>query len=762
MAIPHAAPLIVSTILASSASLSAQAAVEWAPADPPMLTRWAAEIDPAAPLPEYPRPQLTRDDWLNLNGLWHYAVTKVGADQPDQHDGRILVPFAIESSLSGVKRVFLPDEVLWYERTFTVPADWGNRRIMLHFGAVDYRADVFVNGQRVGTHQGGYDPFHLDITDALDGAGEQALVVKVTDPTWAEGTPRGKQTLDPGGIMYTPTSGIWQTVWLEPVAAGGIDDLTIVPDVEAGQVRVRVDTLGDAANRTVRVTVRDGDATIAEGAGSAGKAVVLDLPDATLWSPDNPHLYDLDIALIDANRNVVDEVGSYFGMRSVGVAEVEGVKRLTLNGEPLFMFGPLDQGFWPDAGYTAPTDAALRYDLEVTKQLGFNMTRKHIKVEPARWYFHADQLGVLVWQDMPSINSYDANKVPGGVPEIDAEAFETELRAMIDHLENHPSIAMWVIFNENQGEHRTEALAELVRELDPTRLVNAGSGGRVDHAGGDVHDEHPYPAPRLFEHDGSRVFVLGEYGGIGLPFGDNNPWQAGAWGYTTVADGESLEDRYAEYGEIIRSFKEEHALGAAVYTQITDVEIEINGLLTYDRQLKVDPAWIAKATNFQWSGPYYTDAVATSQERGQTWKYTFDKPADNWTTRDFDDADWQSGLAPFGDEGAKRHLPVRTEWTGDHIWLRREFNLYGLYEQDLDHLVVTSTHDDAMKVYINGVLAVDEPGARHTYEARSIRPEARAAIELGGINVLAVVCEETGGDQQIDVGLLVRRPNRDE
>ena len=353
--------------------------------------------------------------------------------------------------------------------------------------------------------------------------------------------------------------------------------------------------------------------------------------------------------------------------------------------------------------------------------------------------------------------------MPGGAPTIDAEAFETELRAMIDnageraehrhvgHLQREPGRA------PHGGATPTSSKNSTRR-----RLVNAGSGGRTDHRGGDVHDEHPYPAPRLYPHDGSRAFVLGEYGGIGLVVGDNNPWQAAGWGYTTVPDGEALEDRYAEYAEMIRDFKDNHGLAAAIYTQITDVEIEINGLLTYDRVLKVDPAWIAAANRFEWAGPSFGDVVPTSQERPQAWKYTFDEPVDGWTARDFDDADWKVGQAPFGDDASREVLPIATEWTSDDIWMRKEFTLYDLGDSDLDELFLSSTHDDDLRVYINGVLALDEPGARHTYETRRISADAREALDPDGINVLAVHCRETGGDQQVDVGIVLRSPNRGE
>ena len=740
----------------AAASVVAAQSQDWEPVDPPMLTRWAKDIDPKLPLPEHPRPQMMRDAWQNLNGLWEYAVTQ--GDEPDDMDGHILVPYPIESSLSGVKREFTADDTLWYKRTIDVPADWDGKRVMLNFGAVDYRTEVVVNGKSVGIHQGGYDPFSFDITDALTGD-ENEVVVKVTDPTWTEGIPRGKQTLSPAGIMYTPTSGIWQTVWMEAVSEAGVEDLHMVPSVEDSTLTVTVDTYGDGS-QPVMVAIMDGDKVIARGRGGSGNEIEIEVPGAELWTPDNPHLYDVAVSVLGPDDRPVDSVKSYVGMRSVALEQVDGVAQLMLNGEPIFHFGPLDQGFWPDGVYTAPTDEALRYDLEVTKELGFNMTRKHIKVEPARWYYHADQLGLLVWQDMPSINSYDANQVPSGFPEIDKEAFERELRAMIDNLENHPSIVMWVIFNESQGQHDTAKYVDLVRELDPSRIINQASGGRHDGVG-DVYDHHPYPAPRLFEHPSDKAFALGEYGGIGLKASDNNPWQDRGWGYTNVQSGDDLENLYARYADLIREFKEDHDLTAAVYTQITDVEIEVNGLLTYDRELKVDPEWIAKANRFEWAGPTFDSVVATSKDEPQSWQYTFTNPGTaDWAGPDFDDSGWQTGDAPFGDEGAQAHLPINSEWTGDQIWMRRTFTLDNLEKGDLERLRIASTHDDEMRVYINGVLAFEEGGARHTYEYGKLSKAAQAALKFDGDNVLAVTCIETGGDQQVDVGLAVEDANR--
>jgi len=741
---------IAAVALAGCAALRpAQEAGGWKPKDPPMLTRWAKDVDPRMPMPEYPRPQLTRKNWQNLNGLWNYAVVKKGSDQPATWDGRILVPYPIESALSGVKRPFQPDEVLYYQRSFKVPAGWEGKRVILHFGAVDYRAEISVNGKRVGSHEGGYDPFSLDITEQLEGDGEQTLTVRVTDPTWTEGIPRGKQTLSPAGIMYTPTSGIWQTVWLEPVAEGGIERLHIVPDVKGGTVKVTVDLYGHAKGE-VSVKVAGAQAVT----GQAGSAVTVPMNNPELWTPDHPHLYNMTVQAIQDGRPV-DEVGSYFGMRSVEMAFLDGHQRVLLNGEPVFMFGPLDQGFWPDGCYSAPTDAALKSDLEVIKQLGFNTVRKHIKVEPARWYYHADRLGLLVWQDMPSANSYDTP--PGGRPAVDAPAFETQLKAMIKNLENHPSIVMWIIFNESQGKHDTIHLVKLAQELDSSRLVNEDSGhqdfgGRYEGVG-DLFDEHPYPPPRAYESPKSRAFVLGEYGGIGLKAGDNNPWQSKGWGYTTTANAEELENLYAKFAGMIHQFKEKNGLVGAIYTQITDVEIEINGLMTYDRHLKVNPKWIAKANRFEWSGPTFDSLIPTSQNASPVYQYTFRTPGADWMKPDGDTSRWQQGPGGFGTKDTPGIGRIGTTWDSPDIWLRRTINLPALSKQQLDHLVLNLHHDDDVQVYINGVLAYEKVGWESGYVQVALSESARKALKPGAANLVAVHCHQTGGGQYIDVGL---------
>ena len=742
--------LMLSAVLAASLTVcSSRGAEGWKPVDPPMLTKWAKDIDPACPRPEYPRPQLTRGEWKNLNGLWNYAVVKQGGARPSDWDGRILVPFGIESSLSGVKRAFMPDEVLYYQRNIEIPDDWSGRRIILHFGAVDYASEVFVNGKRVGGHEGGYNPFSFDITDYIAGAGVQSLVVKVTDGTSSVGKPRGKQTLHPNGIMYTPTSGIWQTVWLEPVSQGAIEDLHILPDLKNSEVVVDADLYGNADGE-IKVTVGNQSVT-----GKVGKDIRVPISNPVLWSPENPYLYDMTVEVIRDGK-VADKVGTYFGMRSIELAEVDGVQRLLLNGEPCFMFGPLDQGFWPDGVYTAPTDEAMKYDLDITKQFGFNMTRKHIKVEPARWYYYADKLGLLVWQDMPSVNSYDP---PNPRPEIDRDAYETQLRETVDNLENHPSIVMWVVFNESQGKHDVIKLTTLARKLDPSRLVNEDSGGQDNryYGVGDVADFHPYPAPRAFDAPDHVAFVLGEYGGIGLKVGDNNPWQDKGWGYTNTKDSRELEDLYAQFAGKLRQYRDENGLCAAVYTQITDVEIEINGLMTYDRKLKVDPELIAKANRFEWTGPVYTSLVPTSDKTDITYEYTFNKPDSDWMKANADTRDWKKGLGGFG---INTHARTGTEWNSSDIWVRRTFKMPKLNSKQLENLAINLFHDDAVEIWLNGVLILEKDRWESDYKAIRLSDAAKKALKQGKENVIAIHCHQDFGGQYIDFGLGILDPAR--
>ena len=460
---------------------------QWKPAGERIQTEWAAQVDPAHVLPEYPRPQMERDRWQNLNGLWQYAVVPKDAARPAEFEGEILVPFAVESSLSGVGRRLDEQSELVYFRTFAVPSSWRGQQVLLHFGAVDWKADVWVNDVKVGSHEGGFTPFSFDVTAALAPKGtENTLTVRVWDPTDKGPQPRGKQVSRPEGIWYTPVSGIWQTVWLEPVPRQHIESLRITPDIDRRVLSVQPLLSADAADCLTEVDVYDGARLVATGRSINGQPVDIRMPeDLKLWSPDSPALYDLKVRLKDGRQKTLDEVKSYAAMRKFStLRDKDGIVRLALNNKPLFQYGPLDQGWWPDGLYTAPTDEALRYDVELTKRLGFNMIRKHIKVEPARWYTHCDRLGVIVWQDMPSGDrnpewqnrQYFAGTELTRTPQSEA-IYRKEWKEIIDCLYSHPCIGVWVPFNEAWGQFKTPEIAAWTKQYDPTRLVNPASGG---------------------------------------------------------------------------------------------------------------------------------------------------------------------------------------------------------------------------------------------------------------------------------------------
>ena len=582
------------TLLFAAGSILSAPAQAWQPAGDKIKTAWADKVDPACPLPEYPRPTLVRPAWQNLNGHWNYAIRPADAPQPELFDGKILVPYPVESSLSGVQRRLAENEVLWYERRFTVPAEWRQGALLLHFGAVDWEADVYLNGIRVGGHKGGYTAFSIDIAPYLT-RGEQTLAVRVTDPTDRGTQPRGKQVTEARTIWYTPVTGIWQTVWLEPVPESRIASLRTTPDIDTKSLTVEAAIVGARRGDIVEITLRDNGRTVAETRAAAGEPLRLTLPEMKLWTPDTPMLYDLETTLLRGGKSV-DRVGSYAAMRKNSVVRgKEGFLRLALNDRECFQFGPLDQGWWPDGLYTAPTDEALAYDIIKTKDLGFNMIRKHVKVEPERWYWHCDRLGILVWQDMPNggpspewqNNRYFDGTEAKRTAESEAQ-FRKEWKEIVDQLYNHPSVAMWVPFNEAWGQFRTEEIARWTKDYDPTRIVNAASGGNFYPDAGEVLDIHSYPHPRFFLFDIGRVNVIGEYGGIGLPL-EGHLWQPDQnWGYVRFKNAGEVTDEYVRYAEMLERLIPTGCSGA-VYTQTTDVEIEVNGLMTYDRKrMKVD------------------------------------------------------------------------------------------------------------------------------------------------------------------------------
>jgi hypothetical protein len=601
--------------------------IPWRPAEGPLATRWTSQVTPDNALPEYPRPQMVRPDWMNLNGLWEYAITTLDAPRPDSFPGRILVPFPLESALSGVMKQLKPGQLLWYRRTISVPRKWRDRHVLLHFGSVDWQAEVFVNGQKLAEHKGGYDPFNVDITGALNPGRNQEVVVRVWDPTDLGRTnnanaprqPSGKQRSTPYGTEYSQVSGIWKTVWLEPVAAASIEKYEVTADIDKKILLVKVLGTGTDDSFSVEAAALDNGRVVARASGKPGGFVTLEIPDCRLWKPDDPFLYDLKISLFQGDRKM-DEVQGYFGMRKIAVGkDAAGVNRLMLNNQFVFQCGLLDQGYWPDGLYTAPTDSALRFDIELMKELGFNLSRKHGKVEPDRWYWWCDKLGLMVWQDMiPKFPAagYGANELYTS-PE-DAAQFELEMKRMIDGLRNHPSVIVWTVFNETWGQYDTKRLTKMVKELDPTRLVNSASG--CENFGvGDIIDGHQYPGPDpgptkswppagpdewqwevKAMPDSTRAALPGEYGGTFL-FYPENSWNKTLKGlepftnagYPLLKTREELTERLLAMLKTLHSMIETNGISGGIYTQFSDVEVECNGLVTYDRGLiKIDSARI--------------------------------------------------------------------------------------------------------------------------------------------------------------------------
>lgn len=565
-----------------------------------LKTPWAEDLDPSAPLPEYPRPQLVRDAWQNLNGQWDFAILPKGSSPETGFAGKITVPFAVESLLSGVQKTVGPENELWYERTFDLGLDRKGKRVMLNFGAVDWEAEVWVNDKQAGKHKGGYDAFSFDITELLVKGKTQKIRVRVWDPSDSGPQPRGKQVKEPKGIWYTPVTGIWQTVWVETVAESFIASSYSVTDFGNSSQVFYPEVKNAQEGQEVEVTLLESGKAVASFKAPANKPLTLKIPNPQAWSPDSPTLYDVSIKLFQGKK-LVDQVKSYAAFREIKMAKgADGHQRMFLNGEALFQYGPLDQGWWPDGLYTAPTDQALLFDIENTKEMGFNMIRKHVKVEPARWYYHADRLGMLVWQDMPSGDMGNRWEVRPGVirdgmnkvrtPESE-EIFKAEWKEVINEFKFFPSIVVWVPFNEAWGQFKTTEIVNLTKELDDTRLINSASGGNFEMEGtkivGDIMDLHNYPDPVMPDpaiFGAETVLVLGEFGGLGLPLEGHTWQQKDNWGYQSFSTTDELKNRYAilieDLAELIPK-----GLAAAIYTQTTDVEIETNGLMTYDRKV---------------------------------------------------------------------------------------------------------------------------------------------------------------------------------
>ena len=738
--------IVISLLLFFASGIPAQ---PWQMQKAPLMTPFAAKVDTANVLPEYPRPQMVRKNWMNLNGIWEFqpAMSQTETLPTTKLSSKILVPFPVESALSGI---MAHHDKLWYRRTFSIPKNWKGQQVMLHFGAVDYETEVFVNGQSVGTHQGGYDSFSFDITSKLLTGKPQVLTVRVYDPTDAATFPRGKQTLTPGGIMYSSVTGIWQTVWLEPVPQTHISDIKMVPNIDNSTLVFKASAESTLSNNTVEVEVKNGAKIITKYKGNANEELVIPLPNPKLWSPDSPFLYDLKVTL-KTNGKSIDSIRSYFGMRKIAMVQVDGFQKMMLNNKFVFQMGPLDQGYWPDGLYTAPTDEALQFDIKTMKQAGFNMVRKHIKVEPYRWYYWADKMGLLVWQDMPSVNSYAKVRPP-----VDQTTFKVQLEKMIQTHWNQPSIVIWVVFNEGQGQHNTEALVSAVKELDPSRLVNqcSGSNKRV----GDILDIHKYPSPAC-PVSSKQILACGEYGGVAYSI-DNHIYQK-AFGHGSVNNGDDWLDSYATFIDNLIGFKTNNGLSAAVYTELTDVEGEMNGFITYDRAVvKVDLNKLSEINQRVIKNlAKVVDILPTSQVNPQNWRFTFNQPSADWYTAAFNHTQWNDSVAPF-EPATKRNIrEIKTNWNTPDIWMRKEFKVGILTPEALKNLIFFINHNDDCEVYINGVLAAKLNDSTNGYSTLPFSAEAKNAIKQNSLNVIAIHCHNTKGSQIIDAGISIRSYN---
>lgn len=719
----------------------------YAPVGGRIMTEWGEKVTPENAWREYPRPQLRREAWQNLNGLWDYAIQPMGMAKPGTFEGKILVPFAVESALSGVGKSVMPDQKVWYRTKFTIPGNWSGQQIILNFQAVDWEATVWVNGKLAGTHKGGSTMFSFNITKLL-GRGEQELVVSAWDPTDTGSQARGKQVLNPSGIWYTPVSGIWQTVWLEPVNPVHIASVNPVADIDRGSVTLQTEIAGIRSTDELKITVRKDNRTILEQTFQASASVTFQVPSPKLWTPQTPELYGMELSLV-RNGRVLDKASSYFAMRKIAmVADQFGFQRLQLNHETVFQYGTLDQGWWPDGLLTPPSAEAMRYDMEVLKDMGFNMLRKHIKIEPFLYYYYADSLGLLLWQDMPS-GFETARRSEQHVaftaaedwarPEESARQFEYELKTMIDQLRFFPSIVTWVVFNEGWGQYETKRLVEWTMKYDPTRLIN-GVSGWTDRNVGHMFDAHQYPGPGMVpadKHPG-RVIVLGEFGGLGLPM-ESHLWDPNMrnWGYRTYT---SAPELIKEYIKLIHNLYPliYKGLSAAVYTQTTDVEGEVNGLLTYDRKaIKIDPDLLRIL-----HAPLYapvTRAVRNLVHDSET------TPQDIKIARKFPGDGWQV-KAPSGEfQTIKGPLAVSRE---ESIWSASSFTLKEIPEGISLKIRTAAT----IKVFLNGHLVLEKRtvGRRH-YEEINLT-EFRGFLKKGE-NILAIEAPGYEADAPFDYGL---------
>lgn len=761
--------ILTLSFLCVALSLSAH---EWSPKQAPLMTQWGENVTPENAHREYPRPQMVRSQWQNLNGLWNYAVTKKDEPKPATiAQGQILVPFAIESALSGVQQKFTPEDKLWYETSFTVPKDWKGKRIILHFGAVDYSSVIYVNGQKVGAHRGSSDAFRIDVTDALKGAGPQKLLVEVTDPTDTGFQPLGKQKLQPSGIYYTPVSGIWKTVWMEPVPVSHIYTMRGYADVDKSEYLFTPILDRPAKGHKVRVTVYDNGTKVATATGLPNKEMTIKIENQKLWSPETPFLYDMKVELVSGSK-VIDVVDTYFGMRKISTAkDKNGIQRLMLNNEPYFHIGLLDQGWWPDGLLTPPSDQALVYDIEFAKKAGFNTLRKHIKQESDRFYYHCDRLGVLVWQDAVASKDtkwWSKSRVEPVLSEYESQTFIHEFKNLVDQLFNFPCIYQWVIFNEGWGQHDTPNMINWISYLDPSRLNSVS--GWMDYGRGDVCDIHRYTGPGKIDNAGGyRPLVLGEFGGLGYVVKDR-VWPAKTT-RTHYINAANLEQYVSDYERVFYQLRilKEQGLAGAIYTQITDVEGEINGLMTYDRKhTKIDVEQLQKLNNLLLTTPVLLkEVMPNSEKEAQMWTYTtrWEWIKDGWNTEGYDIRQWEEAPGFFGfvRPGSVHNTPItekcsfahtpKTEWRSSNIWLRREIELDEIPQNPLLYI----WYFTEAEVYVNGHLVFEAKGRNAPYPHYEYHKfiEGTEKYLRKGKNLIAVHCKNTGGKhvQAVDLGI---------
>lgn len=697
-----------------------------------IMTRWGKEVTSENAWREYPRPQLQRSEWQNLNGLWEYTITPKSSDKPDEFQGNILVPFAVESALSGVAKSVLPEQEVWYRKTFQVPPSWKGKNLVLHFQAVDWETKVWINGKFVGSHKGGSTAFSFDISKYLK-KGEQEILVSVWDPTDRGMQPRGKQVLDPKGIWYTPVTGIWQTVWLEPVNTACIKSLYTVSNLNKSQVVLHTGFDGTKGDEELAIKVYSGNQLVLAKSFLSNSEIVLDIPSPKLWSPESPNLYQMELSLLK-NGKLLDQVDSYFAMREVSIIKDEnGYQRIQLNNKTIFQYGTLDQGWWPDGLLTPPSTEAMRYDMEILKKMGFNMLRKHIKVEPSLYYYYADSLGLLLWQDMVSgfqsenkseqHLKWDASE-DWARPKESADQFEYELKEEIDQLRFFSSIVTWVIFNEGWGQYDTKRVVDWSMKYDPSRIID-GVSGWTDRNCGNMNDVHQYPGPGMepAEQNQGRVMVLGEFGGLGLPI-ENHLWNPNMrnWGYRTYSSVPELIKEYAKLMHNLAPMRNK-GLSAAVYTQTTDVEGEVNGLMTYDREIiKIDPELLrilhAPLYSAETSG--INNVVSDSEVAPQTIFYTKQKPIDGWML----DSNRSNLIAEKGPLDIQK---------SESVWTVNSFDLTEIPAG----LSIKILAYGEVKVYLNGKIVLDKRiiGKRH-YEDFNVS-EFSAYLKKG-MNTIAV------------------------